>query len=169
VVGLFGFNYGELGGAFANDYALQPGRGYTNGQRRTLGAVLLPNDPLMAGVTAFDGGSSSYHSVTGLVPGAVAVANYDNGTPLVAKRTVAGFQTVNLNFHPGSSDTRSDFWVSSTGGTALIANALENVGAVAAVPEPATWAMMLVGFGMIGATARYRRRRTVSTRVSYAC
>lgn len=31
---------------------------------------------------------------------------------------------------------------------------------VAAVPEPATWAMMLVGFGMVGASARYRRRST---------
>jgi len=31
---------------------------------------------------------------------------------------------------------------------------------VTAVPEPATWAMMLVGFGMVGATARYRRRST---------
>jgi len=41
-----------------------------------------------------------------------------------------------------------------------------NVGQIAAaVPEPATWAMMLVGFGMIGATARYRRR---STKVAYA-
>jgi len=29
---------------------------------------------------------------------------------------------------------------------------------IAAVPEPATWAMMLVGFGMIGAASRYRRR-----------
>lgn len=28
------------------------------------------------------------------------------------------------------------------------------------VPEPATWAMMLVGFGMVAATARYRRRKT---------
>ena len=27
-----------------------------------------------------------------------------------------------------------------------------------AVPEPATWAMLLVGFGAIGAAARYRRR-----------
>jgi len=35
----------------------------------------------------------------------------------------------------------------------------------AAVPEPATWAMMLVGFGMIGATARYRRR---TTKIAYA-
>ncbi len=30
-----------------------------------------------------------------------------------------------------------------------------------AVPEPATWAMMLVGFGMMGASMRYRRRNTV--------
>ncbi len=31
---------------------------------------------------------------------------------------------------------------------------------VTAVPEPATWAMLFVGFGMVGATARYRRRST---------
>lgn len=36
-----------------------------------------------------------------------------------------------------------------------------------AVPEPATWAMMLVGFGMVGATMRYRRRKG-AVRVSYA-
>jgi hypothetical protein len=30
----------------------------------------------------------------------------------------------------------------------------------AAVPEPATWALMLAGFAMVGATMRYRRRRT---------
>jgi hypothetical protein len=34
-----------------------------------------------------------------------------------------------------------------------------------AVPEPATWAMMLVGFGMTGAAIRYRRRKT---NVTYA-
>lgn len=28
-----------------------------------------------------------------------------------------------------------------------------------AVPEPATWAMMLAGFGAVGATMRYRRRK----------
>ena len=35
--------------------------------------------------------------------------------------------------------------------------------AIAAVPEPATWAMMLIGFGLIGATARYRRRHSLVT------
>lgn len=34
--------------------------------------------------------------------------------------------------------------------------------ATAAVPEPATWAMMIGGFGVIGAAARRRRRMTVS-------
>jgi hypothetical protein len=33
-------------------------------------------------------------------------------------------------------------------------------GTVGAVPEPATWAMMLIGFGAVGGTARYRRRKT---------
>lgn len=36
---------------------------------------------------------------------------------------------------------------------------------VAAIPEPATWAMMLVGFGMVAVAARYRRR---SVKVSLA-
>lgn len=37
--------------------------------------------------------------------------------------------------------------------------------AISAVPEPTTWAMMLVGFGMVGAATRYRRRET---RIVYA-
>jgi hypothetical protein len=29
---------------------------------------------------------------------------------------------------------------------------------VAGVPEPATWAMMIIGFGLTGAAMRFRRR-----------
>ncbi len=32
--------------------------------------------------------------------------------------------------------------------------------AVAGVPEPAAWAMMIAGFGLTGTALRYRRRRT---------
>lgn len=35
-----------------------------------------------------------------------------------------------------------------------------SVNTVAAVPEPATWAMMLIGFAFAGAGLRYRRRQT---------
>jgi hypothetical protein len=38
--------------------------------------------------------------------------------------------------------------------------------AVAAVPEPATWTLMLTGFGMIGAGVRSRKRQSVG--VTYA-
>lgn len=36
---------------------------------------------------------------------------------------------------------------------------------VSAAPEPATWGLMILGFGMVGAALRYRRR---STSVAYA-
>ncbi|MBX9665318.1 MAG: FxDxF family PEP-CTERM protein [Novosphingobium sp.] len=42
---------------------------------------------------------------------------------------------------------------------------LDNID-VSAVPEPATWAMMLAGFGMIGFGLRSRRKQAV--RVTYA-
>ncbi|RYD23268.1 MAG: PEP-CTERM sorting domain-containing protein [Lysobacteraceae bacterium] len=44
---------------------------------------------------------------------------------------------------------------------------LSSIGVTAAVPEPASWAMMIVGFGAVGATMR-RRKGKVATTVSYA-
>ena len=40
-------------------------------------------------------------------------------------------------------------------------NLLDNV-AVTSVPEPATWAVMLVGFGAIGASMRNNNRRKLA-------
>jgi hypothetical protein len=45
-------------------------------------------------------------------------------------------------------------------GFASGANSLEVDNLVFTVPEPATWAMMMAGFGMIGFAMRSRRRRT---------
>ena len=49
----------------------------------------------------------------------------------------------------------------SGGGQTVTAIAQIGNGAVAAVPEPSTWAMMLIGFGAMGVSLR-RRRRTHS-------
>lgn len=54
-------------------------------------------------------------------------------------------------------------WAGSAGATGF-ADQLA-VRAIAAVPEPATWAMMFLGFGMMGASMRHRRK---STAVSFA-
>ncbi len=44
-----------------------------------------------------------------------------------------------------------------------VAGTLANPGAGSDVPEPATWALMIMGFSMVGVA---RRRRTIATRVS---
>jgi hypothetical protein len=58
--------------------------------------------------------------------------------------------------------TSSLFRSNGTGGTGTTSTfgyvTQFTTGTVAAVPEPTTWAMMLVGFGLMGASMRYRRR-----------
>ena len=58
-----------------------------------------------------------------------------------------------------SSSTTLSF--ASATGTAF-GPALDNV-SVAAVPEPASWALMLVGFGGLGAVLRRQRRAVAAT------
>ncbi len=48
-----------------------------------------------------------------------------------------------------------------TGGTASFQVTLGDVGS--AVPEPATWAMMIIGFGAVGSAVRSSRRRNAFT------
>ncbi|WP_394648929.1 PEPxxWA-CTERM sorting domain-containing protein [uncultured Sphingomonas sp.] len=51
-------------------------------------------------------------------------------------------------------------WVPQNGSASPIGVRISGV--AAAVPEPATWAMMLLGFGMVGAASRHRRRSTAT-------
>jgi hypothetical protein len=79
-----------------------------------------PESPLLTGVRAFSGGTSSKRSLVALAAGATQVAHWSDGTPFLA---VMG-HVVGLNFYPPSSDARADFWAASTDGARLIANAL---------------------------------------------
>ena len=45
--------------------------------------------------------------------------------------------------------------------------AIDRVYVTAAVPEPSTWALMLLGFGAVGGAMRMKRRKT-NTALSYA-
>lgn len=90
----------------------------------TLGDVAQPGHPIMAGVTNFDGGFASWHSIGGLTPGTSLIASWSDGLPLVAEKSNLD---IGLNFFPVSSDVYSDGWDSSTQGALLMANALNYV------------------------------------------
>jgi hypothetical protein len=88
-----------------------------------------------------------------------------------------GTKVTSFNFAPGTMFAVGQTYATTlgSGGTFTVDPSVGNVNftggtgfvtsSIAAVPEPATWAMMLVGFGMMGASMRYRRK---STAVSFA-
>ncbi len=99
----------------------------TGGQQSPGGLGLvkdLANHPILEGVTVFDGGGSSYHNVVDLASGAILVAHWSNGRPLIGAKEMQNGRIVGLNFYPPSSDSESSFWASNTDGARLMANAL---------------------------------------------
>lgn len=86
----------------------------------------------------------------GRTPWAYNVGQYDGGN--------AGY--INANFPNNSGDSSNLDW--DFGFTTVVDR---DVAPPSAVPEPATWGMMILGMGAIGFVMR--RRRTITTRVSY--
>jgi hypothetical protein len=85
----------------------------------------------------------------------VYMTSDDNGQPIVAGAAMgAGYVMY-------SGLTASEFHYAGNGLTDDVIAFTAN-GALGGVPEPATWAMMLIGFGGLGAMIR-RRRATTAT------
>lgn len=90
---------------------------------------------------------------------------------------IQGSQQLGFGFLNGSIDPNQDINFSnainstyridlSGGGVTNTFFAQIGTGAVAAVPEPATWAMMLMGFGAMGVSLRRRRKVTSIAQLS---
>ena len=72
-------------------------------------------------------------------------------------RSAMGWTSHSLDFVAAGTSTLLSF--GPTGNAAgFYGPALDNVSVAAAVPEPATWAMMLIGFGGLGMLSMRRRR-----------
>ena len=93
-------------------------------------------------------------------------ANVLNGMATIASTSVTQsananlattFTSQSLSFTATGSSTTLSFNVD--GVTNSVDGILDNVAVVTAVPESATWMMIIIGFGVAGSTLRYRRRR----------
>ena len=130
-----------------NDYSIIPA---SQDEGNPLSLVPVdPSSPLLSGVNSFNGGSSSFYGTGTLNPLATLVANWSNGSPLVAFQVVGSGIEVSLNFYPPSDVARSDFWDSRTDGARLLGNALLFSGqtTLASTPEPGSLAL-LCGLGV---------------------
>lgn len=101
-------------------------------------------------VTAFSGLNGT-GSVLGTTSGSFGGVNYQTGT--FSLTGLAGAQSFAFN-----ANTRGNVWFDNFSATAAAATG--------AVPEPATWAMMVAGFGAMGFAMR--RRTKVRTNFSFA-
>ncbi|MHC4462656.1 MAG: M14 family zinc carboxypeptidase [Planctomycetota bacterium] len=132
----------SLGGRWATDgYVLMNRTGNIQGSQAYLGTVHVPSHPIMAGVSSFDGGSHSARPVTTTVyAGVTLVAEWSDGHPLVSVKQINGTPRADVTFYPPSSDVGSGYWLSSTDGDLLMANALAYVSRVG---DDMTWDVYL--------------------------
>ena len=124
--------------------------------------VLAAGDPLLAGVSFPAAGSPNIGRITGIdfVGGVTQVADWSDGAGLLGYKSVGSGSVVGVNLHAITSDTAYQV-VNTAWGSQLFSNAVS--ASFGAVPEPGTWAMMILGFGLIGAGMRVRSRK-----ISYA-
>ena len=101
-------------------------------------------DPISSAVVTTIGppGDSTIFDSTGPLPTVVGGSGFTGGTTFADGVWIAG-----TNFVIVTNDQFSDVSWST---------------AVAGVPEPAAWALMLTGFGLAGVTLRSRRRQAVA-------
>lgn len=95
----------------------------------------------------------------GFVGDATQVANWADGVALLGYKSIGAGSVVALNLHVITSDTAYGV-INTPWASQLLSNIVGPV--TDAVPEPATWAMMIAGFGMAGAAMRRRRQVAVS-------
>jgi hypothetical protein len=109
-------------------------------------------DPLMQGVASLSSSTYNGDYNAGLDAGATLAASWDDGRPLAAYN--AGRNVAAITIYPNAFT----FGHVSGDYQRLFSNALAFTAGTSAgaVPEPATWSLLIGGFGMIGFAMRRR-------------
>ena len=94
----------------------------------------------------------------------VSSAGGDSGGPQFINGQVASVTSYGLSFGPtfGDIDGSLNSSFGEFNGFVSTAYNIDYIGSVANIPEPASWAMMIAGFGLVGVVARRRREDAVA-------
>lgn len=130
------------------DYAFRLGRAEAIGPFNDVGlsfAAKIDGTLLSGALPAFDGSGGNYPAFTQLL------SSYAGSTFLAQ-----GSHTLTFEFaRTASGFGRSPYFLMD--GVSVTAQASPDPGPGTAVPEPATWALMITGFGLAGASLRRRK------------
>jgi len=154
----FGFNAGNISGYSGS------GTVTTNGNVQVADFTSLADFLQSSGSAAgFEYGSYYTFDLGTLFAGTVLTITHDDGAAFFQGDTRIGAT------EPGPTGVQtSTVTIENTGATTLRYSRQNGSPSVlivdadlsSAVPEPGTWALMILGFGAVGSAARYRRRRT---------
>lgn len=128
----------------------------------TAGAFGFSTDDLVYQVGGMAGALSSRDTVGVLGSGLGISADLTKPGTYALTSVNANLYLTAFNPPYNWSDARYNVTANANGPGTLV---VREVTSVAAVPEPAIWAMMLIGFGAIGSTMRARRRGEPSGRL----
>ena len=152
-----------LAQSFSYNYAAVTGTG-------TAGSFTIDGTSGAYSLTAFNGtvGGASYTlssvGAGNISNGKVRIGGLLNGVGNVIGGTNDFFS---LSFTPDTVPLTTTFFYGTVGTIGFSNTAVDFIPVVAAgVPEPATWGMMILGFGLVGTALRLRRK--VSTTIKFA-
>ncbi len=97
------------------------------------------------------------------VGGTPTQVSFANGA---STRQNMGWEQRNFVFTAASSSTTLRFSADPATSRTSFGLGLDNV-SIAAVPEPGTWMMLLLGFGMIGGALRSRKKQNVNGQLAF--
>ena len=123
------------------------------------GQFFTLSTPSIREISFYIGSLDAYNTIS--FTGAGGFSQSFTGTQLTA--ATAAFDMANGNQTAGNTNGRYTFaFDQNVNGVRLdsTSNSFEvsNIGAIAGVPEPGSWALMILGFGGVGAVLRSKRR-----------